>query len=328
MDACFRSPLRPAAGALEQARTLHGAEASVDAKISQRASAMTAAKPHASPHDPAQHLGNAAAARFTGASDGSGSEAGSDSEDAPLPGEALSGSDDDSGCADANGLQQGAPEPSKRSSASTAAAKQPGVSSHEKRPRPREARAGADRDASSSEAAPGAAASPARPPAGKKRKPGGSDAGGGDAAQPPTPVPGAAQGARGTQPAAAQSDPAGAKEPPEGAHDGFYASAPSGTAFSAATFADLGLSRPLTKACAALGYEKPTPIQAACVPLALAGRDVVGSAITGAGKTAAFALPMLERLLFRSRRRAATRALVLAPARELAMQVCRSALPT
>ena len=61
--------------------------------------------------------------------------------------------------------------------------------------------------------------------------------------------------------------------------------------------------------------------QAACIPLALTGRDVCGSAVTGSGKTAAFALPLLERLLHRSRRVAATYVLVLTPVRELAVQV-------
>lgn len=60
--------------------------------------------------------------------------------------------------------------------------------------------------------------------------------------------------------------------------------------------------------------------QAACIPLALAGRDICGSAVTGSGKTAAFALPILERLLFRPKRVAATRVLVLTPTRELAVQ--------
>ncbi|KAK9904069.1 hypothetical protein WJX75_003719 [Coccomyxa subellipsoidea] len=101
----------------------------------------------------------------------------------------------------------------------------------------------------------------------------------------------------------------------------FYAQTPDGTKFSAGAFSDLHLSRPLLKACAALGYTNPTPIQAACIPLALAGRDICGSAITGSGKTAAFALPLLERLLFRNRRIAATYALVLTPTRELAVQV-------
>jgi len=93
------------------------------------------------------------------------------------------------------------------------------------------------------------------------------------------------------------------------------------TKFSASSFADLGLSRPLIRACDALGYSKPTPIQAACVPLGLTGRDICGSAITGSGKTAAFTLPLLERLLHRDKRISATYVLVLVPARELAVQV-------
>lgn len=62
-------------------------------------------------------------------------------------------------------------------------------------------------------------------------------------------------------------------------------------------------------------------LQAACIPLALSGRDICGSAMTGSGKTAAFALPILERLLYRPRQVAATYVLILAPARELAVQV-------
>lgn len=61
--------------------------------------------------------------------------------------------------------------------------------------------------------------------------------------------------------------------------------------------------------------------QAACIPLALTGRDICGSAVTGSGKTAAFSLPILERLMYRNRRVAATRVLVLVPTRELAVQV-------
>lgn len=68
-------------------------------------------------------------------------------------------------------------------------------------------------------------------------------------------------------------------------------------------------------------HQTCSPSQAAVIPLALLGRDICGSAVTGSGKTAAFALPILERLLHRSRRAAATYALVLAPARELAAQV-------
>ncbi|WCJ35081.1 ATP-dependent RNA helicase DRS1 [Euphorbia peplus] len=100
----------------------------------------------------------------------------------------------------------------------------------------------------------------------------------------------------------------------------FFASS-EGTSFHADSFMELNLSRPLLRACEALGYSKPTPIQAACVPLALTGRDICGSAITGSGKTAAFALPCLERLLFRPKRFPAIRVLILTPTRELAVQV-------
>ncbi len=62
------------------------------------------------------------------------------------------------------------------------------------------------------------------------------------------------------------------------------------------TFADLGLSTPLLTALSEVGYETPSPIQAACIPPLLAGHDILGEAQTGTGKTAAFALPTLERL--------------------------------
>ncbi|KAL0360530.1 UNVERIFIED_CONTAM: DEAD-box ATP-dependent RNA helicase 28 [Sesamum radiatum] len=94
-----------------------------------------------------------------------------------------------------------------------------------------------------------------------------------------------------------------------------------GVSFHANSFLDLHLSRPLLRACEALGYNKPTPIQAACIPLALTGRDICGSAITGSGKTAAFSLPTLERLLYRPKNRPAIRVLILTPTRELAVQV-------
>ena len=71
---------------------------------------------------------------------------------------------------------------------------------------------------------------------------------------------------------------------------------------------------------------KPTPIQAATIPVALLGKDIVGNAVTGSGKTAAFIIPMLERLLYRERgtKAAATRCLVLVPTRELAVQCCEA----
>ncbi|AES70228.2 putative RNA helicase [Medicago truncatula] len=105
-----------------------------------------------------------------------------------------------------------------------------------------------------------------------------------------------------------------------GENKSFFAPS-AGTSFSADSFLQLNLSRPLLRACEVLGYSKPTPIQAACIPLALTGRDICGSAITGSGKTAAFALPTLERLLFRPKRVHAIRVLILTPTRELAAQV-------
>ena len=62
------------------------------------------------------------------------------------------------------------------------------------------------------------------------------------------------------------------------------------------TFKDLGLAEPLLKALTAKGYETPTPIQAQAIPAAMTGRDILGVAQTGTGKTAAFALPILHRL--------------------------------
>jgi ATP-dependent RNA helicase RhlE len=89
------------------------------------------------------------------------------------------------------------------------------------------------------------------------------------------------------------------------------------------TFESLGLSAPLLRAVAAEGYASPTPIQARAVPHVLAGRDLFGCAQTGTGKTAAFALPLIERMLASPRNRTARRCrtLVLAPTRELAGQI-------
>jgi len=85
-------------------------------------------------------------------------------------------------------------------------------------------------------------------------------------------------------------------------------------------FAALGLGPELTDALAALGYEEPTPIQSEAIPPILAGRDLLGQAATGTGKTAAFALPILQ-LLGADRTDGAPAALVLVPTRELAVQV-------
>jgi ATP-dependent RNA helicase RhlE len=84
------------------------------------------------------------------------------------------------------------------------------------------------------------------------------------------------------------------------------------------TFNDLGLAPQLLDALRDAGYERPTPIQAEAIPLARKGRDVIGLAQTGTGKTAAFTLPILDRLIDGPRR---TRALILTPTRELCMQV-------
>src|SRR5205085_6529363 len=90
-------------------------------------------------------------------------------------------------------------------------------------------------------------------------------------------------------------------------------------------FHALGLHPALARAVKDLGYAEPTPVQAGAIPPALAGRDVLATAQTGTGKTAAFLLPLLHRLL--DAPRGHPRALVLAPTRELAEQieaVCRS----
>merc|ERR1719331_2547242 len=88
-----------------------------------------------------------------------------------------------------------------------------------------------------------------------------------------------------------------------------------------ASFYTMNLSRPLLKAIEELRYVHPTPIQAATIPVALLGRDICGCAATGTGKTAAYMLPVLERLLYRPVESARTRVLVLVPTRELGVQV-------
>ncbi len=87
------------------------------------------------------------------------------------------------------------------------------------------------------------------------------------------------------------------------------------------TFADLGLSAPLLAALAAVGYEAPSPIQAATIPVMLTGQDLLGQAQTGTGKTAAFALPILSMLDLARRE---PQALVMVPTRELAIQVAEA----
>lgn len=84
------------------------------------------------------------------------------------------------------------------------------------------------------------------------------------------------------------------------------------------TFEELGLVEPLCKACAAMGWKRPSKIQAEAIPVALEKRDVIGLAETGSGKTGAFVLPMLQALLEKPQR---LFGLVLTPTRELAFQI-------
>ncbi len=90
------------------------------------------------------------------------------------------------------------------------------------------------------------------------------------------------------------------------------------------TFAELGLSAKVQAAIAVVGYTQPTPIQVQAIPVAVTGRDVLGIAQTGTGKTAGFVLPMLARLESGRARARMPRSLILAPTRELAAQVAQS----
>ena len=89
-------------------------------------------------------------------------------------------------------------------------------------------------------------------------------------------------------------------------------------------FSKLGLDERLLGALTELGYEEPTPIQREAIPLLLTGRDFIGQAATGTGKTAAFALPMIQRVIDAGKDRAKPSALILVPTRELAMQVAEA----
>ncbi|BEJ17488.1 hypothetical protein CspHIS471_0608890 [Cutaneotrichosporon sp. HIS471] len=105
--------------------------------------------------------------------------------------------------------------------------------------------------------------------------------------------------------------------------DAFFAADPTAEQTDLPTsFSSMNLSRPMLRAITSLGFTAPTPIQSRAVPLALLGRDILGSAVTGSGKTAAFMIPILERLSYRDRGRGgqACRVLVLCPTRELAVQ--------
>ena len=91
---------------------------------------------------------------------------------------------------------------------------------------------------------------------------------------------------------------------------------------SLCSFTDLGLTPPLLRSLDDAGYTEPTAIQAEMIPHVMKGRDVIGQAQTGTGKTAAFALPLLARLQFE--RLKSPQVLVLTPTRELAIQVAES----
>lgn len=109
------------------------------------------------------------------------------------------------------------------------------------------------------------------------------------------------------------------KKPEKAIHDvAVSADAESGNIGS---FSDFNFAPPLERAIAAAGYENPTPVQAATIPIALAGRDLIGTAQTGTGKTAAFVLPILQHLLANPSKGRCTRAIVLTPTRELAEQI-------
>ena len=86
------------------------------------------------------------------------------------------------------------------------------------------------------------------------------------------------------------------------------------------SFQGMSLSRPILRGLAAVGFSQPTPIQAKTIPVALLGKDVVGGAVTGSGKTAAFIVPVLERLLYRPKKVPTSRVAILMPTRELAIQ--------
>eukprot|EP01135_Chromosphaera_perkinsii_P006418 Nk52_evm20s490 gene=Nk52_evmTU20s490 len=100
--------------------------------------------------------------------------------------------------------------------------------------------------------------------------------------------------------------------------ESFFSKAPEEKA--AKSFAEMNLCRPLMKACTALGYVVPTPVQSRCIPVGMMGKDICACAETGSGKTAAFLLPILERLIYRPKKTPASRVLVLSPTRELAAQ--------
>jgi len=89
-------------------------------------------------------------------------------------------------------------------------------------------------------------------------------------------------------------------------------------------FIELGIAQPIIDALSAQGYTTPTPIQAQAIPAALAHNDILGTAQTGTGKTAAFSIPIIQNLMSSTRDRRTIKALILTPTRELALQIDES----
>ncbi|CAK9437779.1 uncharacterized protein LODBEIA_P21570 [Lodderomyces beijingensis] len=101
--------------------------------------------------------------------------------------------------------------------------------------------------------------------------------------------------------------------------DNFYEAQETTSSTTTKSFQDLQLSRPILKCLQTMGFTQPTPVQASTIPIALLGKDIVAGAQTGSGKTAAYLIPIIERLLFKNS--TSTKAIILAPTRELAIQV-------
>jgi ATP-dependent RNA helicase DDX27 len=123
----------------------------------------------------------------------------------------------------------------------------------------------------------------------------------------------------------ASSDDEGDQDPESDAEEralkeAYFAPAEETPIENAKGFDKMDLSRPILKALSSMNFHNPTQIQSRTIPIALQGKDIVGSAVTGSGKTAAFIIPVLERLNYRSRAVQRTRVLILTPTRELAMQ--------
>ncbi|KAI0840343.1 DEAD-domain-containing protein [Hypoxylon sp. FL0890] len=124
---------------------------------------------------------------------------------------------------------------------------------------------------------------------------------------------------------AAESDETDEEEDPEEAakREAFFApeeKKPAGKQSGKSSFQNMSLSRPILRGLNSVGFTEPTPIQAKTIPLALQGKDLVGGAVTGSGKTAAFVVPILERLLYRPNKIPTSRVVILTPTRELAIQ--------